>query len=382
MSFRFVERKPEALFSLQAISVPTPGATSTSHTSHSGLAGSSEQTDNNVAAASPSSRTLAHDPDTSYPPIPSPPLSLYQENEQLQVEEQRESISPEPSNEHASNQIQSPLLQFELNESFLHPPRPNHAHPPASSAYPIQLKPVSMFPLLSPIFSEGSPILAEGKDWTMSPSHSHADLHKVGSQRRMERELSPLGLGLHVSGEEERGAIGGEGIVFELNKLPSNGVDSVHQEGHEEFGEKEELSLETGVMESARGGEGEQTEGLEVAKIEEQRTKCLEATQSERMHPFENEQGLPHSADQHKDSTAVNHFQEELAPPTAVVGYCPSPSNSSGLVRTGLATPHMIRSVWDAEADQNSQQVIYRTSIQEDCQSPQRNSHFLEDFID
>ena len=331
-------------------------------------------------------------------------MSLYQENEALQQQQQqRDSVSPEPSNEQSSNRIQSPPLQFELHEAFLRPPppRPNHTHPPASSAYAIQAKPVSMFPLLSPIYSEGSPVLTEDRDWMMSPSHSHADLHKAGNQR-LEHELSPVGLGLHVSGEEEEGGAvggGGEGIMLgaiELDKLSeANGVISeAHQDNYEGYGEKEELQLapETvSVMTASRGegGGGEETELVEMARVgDEKITKVeqSEQTESERTFQLDNDQGLPpHLDKQHKDSTISNCFQGDLAPPTAVVDYRHSPGNGAegAFMKTGLATPHMIRSsAWEPAADDKQTQVTYRTSINEGSQSPQTDSHFLEDFID
>lgn len=359
-----------------------------------------------MAAASPSSATLT--PNASYARLPSPPMSLYQENEELQQQEhqqqqRRDSVSPEPSNDQPSNQIQSPPLQFELHESFLHPPRPNHTHPhpPASSAHAIQTKPVSVFPLLSPIFSEGSPGLAEDREWMMSPSHSHADLHKAGNQR-LEHELSPIGLGFHVSGkeEEEGGAVGGggDGIMlgaFELDKLSeANGIiNEPHQDSSYDtrtHGEKEEVTLASetvSVSDGSGNGEGE-TELVEMAQIRESDEKTIKVVeQSEQMEggQLDNDRGLPlHLDEPHKDSTVSNCFQGDLAPPTAVVECPPSPGNGAGpgggFVKTGLATPHMIR--WEPAADDTQTQVTYRTSIQESSQSPQTDSHFLEDFID
>lgn len=386
-----VESKPEVSLSLQAISVPTPSIASTSH-SHTG--DSREQANNNnMAAVSPPSETLTAN--ASYPHLPSPPMSLYQENEALQQQQQRDSISPEPSNtEPSSNQIQSPPLQFELHEPFLHPPVPNHAHPPASSAYAITVKSVSMLPLLSPIISEGSPGPMEDREWMMSPSHSHADLHKAGHQR-LERELSPIGLGLHVAGEgeeeEEGGAVGGGGIMLglgaiELEKLSSdaNGITEAYQDRENE--EKEGLTLisETVVdvmTSSASGGEL-----VEMAQIGDENSTKVEQTENERTFRSDNDQGLPpHLDNQHKDSTILNSFHGDLAPPTAVVEYPPSPGNGigGGFMKMGLATPHMIRSTaWEPTADEKQTQVTYQTSIQEGSQSPQTDAHFLEDFID
>ena len=369
-----MESKPEAPLSLQAISVPTPSTASTSH------AKSREQA-NDMAATSPSSETLTRN--ASYPHLPSSPMSLYQENEALQQQQQRESVSPEPQ---SSNQLQSPPLQFELHEAFLHPPRPNHAHPPASSAYTIQAKPVAMYPLLSPIYSEGSPVLTEDREWMMSQSHSHADLHKVGSLR-LEHELSPVGLGLHVSGEEEEGGAvgGGVGIIVgavELDKRSeSNGVISEpHQGGYEEYGEKALAPETVDVMTASRGGKGE-TELVEMAHFGDEKTAKVE---NERTHQLDNDRGLPpHLDEQHKDSTTLNHFQGDIAPPTAVVDFSPSNGAGGGFMKTGLATPHMIRSTaWDPAADEKQTQVTHRTSIQEGSRSPQTDSHFLEDFID
>ena len=329
-------------------------------------------------------------------------MSLYQENEALhQQQQQRDLVSSlEPSNEQSSNQIQSPPLLFELHEAFLHPPppRPNYAHPPASSAYAIQAKPVSMFPLLSPIYSEGSPVLTEDRDWIMSPSHSHADLHKAGSQR-LEHELSPVGLGLHVSGEEEEGGAvggGGEGIMLgaiELGKLSeANGmISEAHRDSYEGYGEKGlHFGPETVSVMTASGGEEGETELVEMARVGDEtiaKVEQSEQTESERTFQLDNDQGLPpHLDEQHKDPTAIsNCFQGDLAPPTAVVDYRHSPGNGAGgaFMKTGLATPHMIRSsAWEPAADDKQTQVTYRTSIQEGSQSPQTDSHFLEDFID
>ena len=343
-----------------------------------------------MAATSPSSQTLTHDP--SYPHHPSPPMSLYQENEVLQ--QQRDSISPELSNEQSSNRLHSPPLQFELHDAFLQPPRPNHAHShaplPASSAYAIQSMPVSMFPLLSPIISEGSPVLTDDRNWTFSPSDSHADLHKVGCQR-LEHELSPVGLGVHVSGEdeEEGGAVGrgGEGIMLgtiELDKLPSNGVNSESHQDDRDEKEQQELTLipETVSMETASvSGETQLVELAQfvaegTSKVEQFR-QTLSEQQSERIRQVDNDQGLPCLDEQH---TTLNHFPGELAPPTAVVDYNHSPSNRGGYMKAGLATPHMLRSAW--ETQDKDAQVIYKTSIQQGSQSPQADTHFLEDFID
>lgn len=396
---RMVESKqPEVSLSLQAISVPTPSIASTSR-SHTG--DSREQpNNNNMAAASPPSETLttnASYPRLPSPLIPSPPMSLYQENEALQQQQQRGSISPEPSNtDPSSNQTQSPPLQFELHEAFPHPPAPNHTHPPASSAYAIAMKPVSILPLLSPIISEGSPGPTEDREWMMSPSHSHADLHKAGNQR-LERELSPIGLGLHVAGEgeeeEEGGAAGGGGIMFgaiELDKLSSdaNGITEARQDRGNE--EKKGLTLipETlvGVMTSSASGGGGEKELVEMAQVGVEKSKDVERTENERTFQPDSDQGLPpHLDNQHKDSTILNSFQGDLAPPTAVVEYPPSPGNGmgGGFMKTGLATPHMIRSTaWEPTADDKQTQVTYRTSIQEGSQSPQTDTHFLEDFID
>lgn len=398
-SCRLVESKPETLLSLQAIFVPAPNTASTSHTGHTSHTGSREQASNsNMAAASPPSGTLP--PNASSPlHLPSPPMSLYQENEVLQ-QQQRESISPEPANEQSSSQIQSPPLQFDLHESFLHPPGPNYAHPPASSAYAIQAKPVSMFPLLSPIYSEGSPVLTEDRDWMMSPSHSHADLHKAGNQR-MEHELSPIGLGLHVSGEEEEegGAVGGGGngimlTAIQLDKLSEvNGMNSEHHRDGSygaNFGEKQGLILapETVSVMTTPGGDGEkreETELMEMAEVGDE--KLTEVDQSEQMESEKRtfQLGNDQLDVRHKDAALSNSFQGDLAPPTAVVEYPHSPGNGpgGGFIKTGLATPHMIRSsTWEPAADEKQTQVIYRTSIQEGSQSPQTDSHFLEDFID
>ena len=219
----------------------------------------------------------------------------------------------------------------------------------------------------------------------MSQSHSHADLHKVGSQR-LEHELSPIGLGLHVSGEEEEGgAVGGGGGIMlgaiEQDKLSeSNGVISeLHQDSYDEHREKKDLPLapETvSVMVTSRGDKGE-TELVEMAQFKDEKTAI------ERTHQVDNYQGLtPHLDEQHKDSTTC--FQGDVAPPTAVVNFSPSNGVGGSLMKTGLATPHMIRStVWDpAAADEKHAQVTYQTSIQEGSQSPQTDSHFLEDFID
>jgi hypothetical protein len=251
-----------------------------------------------------------------------------------------------------------------------------------------------MFPLLSPIVSEGSPAPTEDREWMMSPSHSHADLHKAGNQR-LEHELSPIGLGLHVAGEEEEegGAVGGRGILLEaieLDKLSSeaNGVISgAHQDSNIE--EKEGLTLSpervVGVMTSS-GNEGEKTEMVEMAQVGDEKLTKVEQTENDRTFQLDNDQGLPpHLDEQHKDSMILNSFQGDLAPPTAVVDYPPSPSNGTGggFMKTGLATPHMIRSTaWQPTADEKQTQVIHRTSIQEGSPSPQTDAHFLEDFID
>ena len=55
--------------------------------------------------------------------------------------------------------------------------------------------------------------------------------------------------------------------------------------------------------------------------------------------------------------------------------------DSSKYSKTGLATPHMLRSTWDVEVEES--QVKYeKTSTKLVPESPDRDSHFLEDFID
>ena len=237
-------------------------------------------------------------------------------------------------------------------------------------------------------------MLTEDRDWMMSPSHSHADLHKAGNQR-LEHELSPVGLGLHVTGEEEEGGAvggGGEGIMLgaiELDKLPeANGVISeAHLDSYEGYGEKEEISLASKTVSmttaSGGGGGGGGTELVEMARVGDEKITKLEQTESERTFQLDNVP--PHVDEQHEDSPISNCFQGDLAPPTAVIDYHHSPGNGAGgaFVKTGLATPHMIRSTaWEPAPDEKQTQVTYRTSIQEGSQSPQTDSHFLEDFID
>ena len=240
-----------------------------------------------------------------------------------------------------------------------------------------------MFPLLSPIYSEGSPAPSEDKEWEVQ-SHSHADLHKAGTQR-VEHELSPAGMGLHVS-EDEEGTVAGGGSggmimleAMENGKLSTNGVETESHQRHEHHCKEESPSPATMALNTLSSRVG--TEMVETTQFGLERLSEAEGSpvrhSLERMHEVSNEQEFPLIEEQHEDSMA-NPFKEETVPsPGPTVGT----SMDYRSMKTGLATPHMLKSEWEME--EKEAQVTYQPpSTQKHSQSPGRDSQFLEDFID
>lgn len=367
-NYRISPVQPEMEFSLQPISVPTP-TISSNHT-HSGSR-------DGASMATPPSQSSVQD---GYSALPSESLSLYQENQLLH--RHGDSASPEPT---ADSAVQSPPLQFELHDAYLHPSRPSHSPSPA---YAIQPKPASMFPLLSPIYSEGSPSLTEDGEWT-TQSHSHADLHKVGVQHLGE-EPSLTGMGLRLMEEEEElGAVGAGGsddiiMLAELGNninLSSNGIsDQPHRtcqqnlqlEVHTE-NSNNSVTVSSDVDAESRQ-EWAGSDGIALTEVKSTDTLANRHQREERW--LVDEQEFPLS----DESSSVNPFKEELSPPPTTGVHEQSPTND-GYVNRGLATPHMLSSVWEAELEE-TQITGQASQRQAMADSSGRTSHFLEDFID
>lgn len=379
---RVSHTEPEVELSLQAISVPAPSFPS-NHTSPR-------------ETISPSQNLM----EKTYSTLPSDSLSTYQENDLLQ-QQPRHSISFEPPSERAA-QVQSPPLQFDLHDAFLEQPRTSYS---SSAACPIQMKPTSLFSRLSPIYSEGSPAISEAdRDW-MTQSHTHAGLHKVGAQQT-ENEISSAGVHLHIQEEEEElAAVGGEPSTemmllgeLESGKLSSN--NDSHQEYRQSAGLPDSISLvapphqvETELTNSTQC-QVERLSSVEELKFtpsvrQEQERPHLVGDNNQGFSPSvrqeqerphlvsDNDQGFSPSDETCKD-TIVNPFEEEQGLPIGVGNYHPIPM-SSRYMKSALATPHMLRSAWEAELEET--QVTYQTQNTVSL-SPGRDSHFLEDFID
>ena len=346
--------------SLQTISVPAPSFTS-NHTV--------------PRETTPLSQNLLEE---TYSTLPSDSLSTYQENVFLQQQQQlpRDSISFEPP----AAQVQSPPLQFDLHDAFLQQPRTSY---PSSAACPIQMKPASLFPRLSPIYSEGSPaaISEADRDW-MTQSHTHAGLHRVDNN-----EISSAGVHLHIQEEEEELAAvgGGSGTEMILLGELGSGKLSSNSDSHQGCTQSARLPDSIALVAPTHQSETELTNTTQcpsverVSSVEELQAMPLARHEQGRSHwVSDNDQGFFPSDETSKD-TIVNPFKEEQGLPLGVGHYHHPFPMSSRYTKSALATPHMLRSAWEAELEET--QVTYQTQ-KAVALSPGRDSHFLEDFID
>lgn len=246
------------------------------------------------------------------------------------------------------------------------------------------MKPTSLFSRLSPIYSEGSPVISEaGRDW-LTQSHTHDGLHKVGAQQA-ENEISSAGVHLHIQEEEEELAAVGGGPSIEMILLGELGSSKLSSNGdsHQEYRQSARLPNSIGLVAPPHQGETELTNTTlcrveRVSSVEEPQLTMSVRQEQERPHCVsDNDQGVSPSDETCKD-TVVNPFEEEQGVALGIGNYHPFPM-SSRYMKSALATPHMLRSAWEAELEET--QVTYQTQKTVSL-SPGRDSHFLEDFID
>lgn len=316
----------------------------------------------------------------TYSTLTSDSLPTLQENDYLQ-QQPRDSVSSEPPTEPASG-VQSPPLQFELHDAFLQQPRTSY---PSSATCPIQMKPTSLFPRLSPIYSEGSPAASEAdRDW-ITQSHTHAGLHKVGAQQ-VENEISSAGAHLCIQEEEEELAAVGGGPSTEmilLGELKSGKLSS-NAESHQEYKESARLLDSIALVTLQPQGETElmdttQCQVESVSDMKELQTPSVRQEQDTIYHCVsDDDKEFPPSDDTSYTNSIVNPFKEDQGVPLGVGDHHTLPM-SNRYMKSGLATPHMLKSAWEAELEDT--QVTYQTQ-KTIALSPGRDSHFLEDFID
>lgn len=229
----------------------------------------------------------------------------------------------------------------------------------------------------------------------MLQSHSHADLHKVGAQQT-EGDLDPTGVCLRVPEEEEElvavgGGPSGEMILLDElgnDKLSSNGVIP----GEYQHQLEQELHVPDSVALESLSAQSETEFADRVERMSDEgpsQAPLVVHHEHKRLQGDHNsDQGLPPSDEPYADvvnTNGMNPFKEDETPPPEVgisMSYYPMPTRG-GQVKTGLATPHMLRSAWEVELEEVTQ-VTYQTPVRQSsvAESPGRDSHFLEDFID
>ena len=201
---------------------------------------------------------------------------------------------------------------------------------------------------------------------------THADLHKIEAHR-VEREVSPAGMGFRLV--EEEGAVGG-GLSGDMILMGGGRMNGDSRESHDS-GEQDQNTPVPVINLVGHDGTGQVLEmtqfGEDKMAVEE---KSEQVSVEEHRGNDDNEQGHPH-LDELCDK------EENASAPAIKTSYNYNQHfpDSSKYLKTGLATPHMLRSTWDTEVEE-SQVKHQNTSTQLVTESPDRDSHFLEDFID
>ena len=202
----------------------------------------------------------------------------------------------------------------------------------------------------------------EEREFPPTLSHSHADLHKIEAHR-VEYESSPAGTGFGLA-EEEEGAVGG-GLSTDLILFEEmgNGGLSMNVRNGEEHSSRDyrASSCEPPVNPTPEHGAPAVLETtLEPGEVGDEQLSLVEEQQGS------NEQGYSHS-------------NETPSPAEKPFNYHQQFPDSSKYLKPGLATPHMLGSTWEVEADPSP---LTNVSVRKVSESPDRDSHFLEDFID